>query len=191
MTKEEYLKMMIPWAKKAEQETGIPYHFIAGQWAYETANGTNRGSKELNNQAGIKYSKYAPAGTVQNGMYAQYPSMNEFIKDYKRVMSLSYYKPFTSNLKANDLDLIRNFAKTPWAETKYNETAMLNNMRLALEIGEGVKFVSPSIPSSGGSSSSNVNVKLPSIDGLGEADLKQWAVVGLSLAVALSLIPKN
>ena len=186
MTKEQYFKNMLPHAKQAEKETGVPYYWIMAQWAYETGNGTNRGSQSLNNHAGIKYSKYSPTGTTQNGMYAQYPSISDFIKDYKRVIGLSYYKPFTSNLGGTDIDLIRNFAKTPWAETKYNEKAMLDNMRLAKELGEGVKIVSPS-------SSNNVNVSLPNVnvDSLSQADLKQWAMVGLSLAVVLSLIPKK
>lgn len=184
MSKEQYFKKMLPWAKKAEKETGVPYHFILGQWAYETANGTNRGSRDLNNHAGIKYSKYAPAGTVKDGMYSKYSTMDMFIKDYKRVIGLSYYKPLTDNVNVSDIQLIRNFAKTPWAETKYNETAMLNNMKLALELGEGVKIVEPNV---------NVNVNVDDLKNmnLSGAELQDWAKVGLALAVALTLIPNK
>lgn len=192
MSKNQYFSKMLPYAKQAEKETGVPYYWVMAQWAYETANGTNRGSTQLNNHAGIKYSQYAPAGTTKDGMYAKYPTMDLYIKDYKRVMSLSYYKPFTANTNVSDLDLIRNFAKTPWAETKYNEQAMLNNMALARQLGEGIKInVSPIGGSNVNVNVPNVNVNVPNVDNLSAADLKQWAVVGLSLAVALSLIPKK
>ena len=54
LSKESYIKEMIPWAKKAEQATGLPYDYIVAQWGWETGWGTNRGSKTLNNHAGIQ-----------------------------------------------------------------------------------------------------------------------------------------
>lgn len=194
MSKESYIQQMLPWAKKAEQATGLPYDFIVAQWGWETGWGTNRGSKTLNNHAGIKYSKYAPAGTVKDGMYAKYPNMDTYIKDYTRVMNLSYYTAIKS--ARTDKDRVVALNVSPWSESDYDINTMLSAQKIARELGGGVAI--PSSPSSP-SSSSSPSISTPTLGGLGELnissmnteDLQTWASVGIALAILLTLIPKT
>jgi len=184
MSKESYIKKMIPWAKKAEQETGLPYDFIVAQWGWETAWGTNRGSKELNNHAGIKYSKYAPVGVVKSGMYAKYPTMDLFIKDYART----------------DSQRIVELNKSPWSEADYNVNTMLSAQKIAREYGGGTVIPAPGpAPGTGnaggggtgwGNSTDNnyINDRVKALD---STELEQFAMVGLALTIGLSLIPKK
>lgn len=204
MSKETYIKKMVPWAKKAEQETGLPYDFIVAQWGWETAWGTNRGAKELNNHAGIKYSKYSPAGVTQSGMYAKYPTMDHFIKDYARVMRLSYYKGIHS--ARTDSQRIVELNKSPYSEADYNVNTMLSAQKIAKTYGGGTVTPGPApgetsgpAPGSGsaggggtgwGNQTDNNYIKdrVKTLDGV---ELEQFAMVGLALTIGLSLIPKK
>lgn len=180
---------MLPVAKKAEKETGIPYQFIVAQWGWETGWGTNRGAKELNNHAGIKFVGSTVAGATKDGMYAKYNSTDLFIQDYKRVMNLIYYKPFTSNLKVDDRTLVQNFNKTPWAESKYDVNTMVANMKLAKELGEGIKIVEK--PKTEDKPKNDTIISMPDVNTLSNSDLMDWAKVGIALGVVVSLIPKR
>lgn len=190
MSKESYIKEMLPWAKKAEQATGLPYDFIVAQWGWETGWGTNRGSKSLNNHAGIKFSKYAPAGTVKDGMYAKYPSMDVYIQDYKRVMGLSYYTKIKS--ARTDIDRIKELNASLWSESDYDINTMLSAQALAKQYGEGitVSAPAPSAPAINvGSELGSFNI--PNLSSLSGGELETWASVGIALAVLLTLIPRK
>lgn len=186
MSKESYIKDMLPWAKKAESETGLPFDYIVAQWGWETGWGTNRGSKNLNNHAGIKFSKYAPAGTTQDGMYAKYPTMDHFIKDYARVYRLSYYTKIKS--ARTDTDRIKELNTSLWSESDYDINTMLSAQKIAREYGGGVSTPTPIVTElpAAASTLSNINVK-----DLSGGELEQWAAVGIGLAILLSLIPKT
>lgn len=187
MSKESYIEKMTPWAKKAEIATGLPYHFIVAQWGWETGWGTNRGALHLNNHSGIKYSKYAPPGTVQDGMYSKYNSMDSYIKDYARVMGLSYYTKIR-NAKT-DIDRIKELNASPYSETDYNIDTMLSAQKIARKYGEGITVPdSPSIPQTPTSPKAPT---LPNLN-LGEMDMEQYAILGLALfTVMLSMSPRR
>lgn len=191
MSKESYIREMIPWAKKAEQATGLPYDFIVAQWGWETGWGTNRGSKNLNNHAGIKFSKYAPAGTVKDGMYAKYPSMDIYIQDYKRVMGLSYYTKIKS--ARTDTDRIKELNASLWSESDYDINTMLSAQALAKQYGEGITVTTPApAPAPAiniGSELGSFNIS--NLSGLSGGELETWASVGIALAVLLTIIPRK
>lgn len=190
MSKESYIKEMLPWAKKAQDLTGLPYDYIVAQWGWETGWGTNRGSKTLNNHAGIKYSQYAPAGTVKDGMYAKYTSLDSFIRDYARVMNLSYYNEIKS--ARTDADRIKALNKSPYSESDYDINTMLSAQALAKQYGEGITISAPapSAPAINvGSELGSFNI--PNLSSLSGGELETWASVGIALAVLLTLIPRK
>ncbi len=191
MSKESYIKEMIPWAKKAEQATGLPYDYIVAQWGWETGWGTNRGSKTLNNHAGIKYSQYAPAGTVKDGMYAKYPSMDMFIQDYSRVYRLSYYTKIKS--AKTDTDRIKELNASLWSESDYDINTMLSAQALAKKYGEGITVTPTPAPSAPGQAINTElgNINIPNLSSLSGGELETWASVGIALAVLLTLIPRK
>jgi len=90
MTPSSYFEQMAPYAAKASAALGIPKSVILAQWSWETAFGTNRGSKDLNNHGGIKYVG-ASTQDYESSMYAGYASIDSFVDDYVRVLSLRYY----------------------------------------------------------------------------------------------------
>lgn len=191
MSKESYIKEMLPWAKKAQDLTGLPYDYIVAQWGWETGWGTNRGSKTLNNHAGIKYSKYAPAGTVPDGSalnYAKYNSLDTFIKDYARVMNLSYYKEIKS--ARNDTDRIKALNKSPYSESDYDINTMLSAQNIAKQYGEGVTLPPPPKNDLGGDSEvKQGGISIPSLAGMERIELEQWAGVGIALFMLISMMP--
>ncbi len=175
---------MLPWAKKAEQATGLPYDYIVAQWGWETGWGTNRGSKELNNHAGIKFSQYAPAGTIKSGMYAKYPNMDLFIQDYARVYRLSYYTKIKS--ARTDEERIKELNNSLWSESDYSISTMLSAQKIAKQYGEGV---TPAPAETTISELGSFNIS--NISTLSNGELETWATVGIALAVLLTLIPKR
>lgn len=191
MSKESYIKEMLPWAKKAEQATGLPYDFIVAQWGWETGWGTNRGSKNLNNHAGIKYSKYAPAGTVKDGMYSKYSSMDMFIQDYKRVMGLSYYTKIKS--ARTDVDRVKELNYSPWSESDYDINTMLSAQAIAKQYGEGITVTPAPAPSAPAQTINTElgSINIPNLSSLSGGELETWASVGIALAVLLTLIPRK
>ncbi|MBK5251108.1 MAG: glucosaminidase domain-containing protein [Peptostreptococcaceae bacterium] len=90
MDPKSYFDKMSPYAAKASAALGIPKSVILAQWSWETAFGTNRGSKDLNNHGGIKYVGASTQG-YESGMYAGYATIDSFVDDYVRVLSLRYY----------------------------------------------------------------------------------------------------
>lgn len=119
MTPTAYFDQMAPYAAKASAKLGIPKSVILAQWSWETAFGTNRGSTDLNNHGGIKYVG-ASTQDYKSGMYAGYASIDSFVDDYVRVLSLKYYDDVR---KAGATPGIDDDAKalgaSPYAESGY------------------------------------------------------------------------
>jgi len=87
---------MAPYAKRVKEEIGQPISLTLASWALESGYGTSKIAVGINNYAGIKYSKYSKVATKDttiypNMGYASYRSIDDFVTDYIRVMSLSYY----------------------------------------------------------------------------------------------------
>lgn len=88
----EFASKMDSYIKRAAQATRIPYQTIEAQWANESAYGTSALAVGHNNFAGIKYSKSSStARPITGSDFAHYASINDFVTDYIRVMSLGYY----------------------------------------------------------------------------------------------------
>lgn len=81
-------------AQKVSDSTGIPADLIFAQWQHETANFTNRGSRELNNYAGIN----VPGGKGQD--YRKFDSPDDFATYYAKLLRNDY----PDALKATNAD---------------------------------------------------------------------------------------
>jgi flagellar protein FlgJ len=93
MSREAYFAKMRPYAERAANALSIPVEVILAQWAHESAYGTSSLAQRANNHGGIKWSKYNQVGATKTGSlnYAAYNSLSDYVTDYVRVMSLSYY----------------------------------------------------------------------------------------------------
>lgn len=90
MSREAYLNEMLPYAMQASNSLGIDPNLILAQWAHETGYGTSNVSQN-NNHGGIKYTGRSPYQAGKANGHATYSSVDQFVKDYVRVMNLSYY----------------------------------------------------------------------------------------------------
>jgi flagellum-specific peptidoglycan hydrolase FlgJ len=116
MSKETYFKQMGGWASEASKLTGIPKEVILAQWGLETGFGSSTLAKYHNNHAGIKATSRNKdyIATIGSLKYAGYNSMSAYIKDYARVMGLSYYDKVRS---AGSIDkAVIELHRSPWAE---------------------------------------------------------------------------
>ena len=120
MTPKAYLEQMAPYAAKASAALGIPKSVILAQWSYETAWGTNRGSRDLNNHGGIKFVG-ASTQDYESGMYAGYATLDGFVDDYVRVLKLKYYDDVRKAGATPGIeDDTKALGASPYAETGYN-----------------------------------------------------------------------
>jgi hypothetical protein len=85
-----WLQDVAPYAQRAAAGTGLPVPTILGQWGHETGWGTSALAK-LNNLGGIKYIG-APGSYPASGG-AGYNTLDDFVRDYIRVVNLSFYAP--------------------------------------------------------------------------------------------------
>lgn len=200
MDKNSYIKMMLPYAQDAAARLGIPTSVILTQWAYETAWGTNQGSK-YNNHGGIKFiagpggaPKYSTQGfraPTSSGMYAGYNSLQQFTDDYVRVMSLSYYKDVRATAQAGGSikEIFEALGRSPYAETGYKLDGLPGGNLLAVWQREGMdKYDTISqvpAPGPGNSGGPVIRVDNAPADMSLEAIGGMVALVGLSLAFGL------
>ena len=70
-------------AKAVSNATGIPADLIFGQWAHETGGFTNRGARDLNNLAGIRF-----AGSTE---YRSFGSVSDFANFYTHLIESRRY----------------------------------------------------------------------------------------------------
>lgn len=85
-----YVRMMTPYAARVWAALDIPEEYTLAQWAHETAWGGSQVATFANNHAGIKFVEQAAAAGEFDG-YAKYESLDRFVEDYIRVMSLPRY----------------------------------------------------------------------------------------------------
>lgn len=89
-TKEDFFKYILSYANTAGKGTDIPFEVCIAQWSKESAYGNSVLAQATNNFAGITYTSNSIAD-FQNGRFAGYNTIDKFVKDYIRVMNLSYY----------------------------------------------------------------------------------------------------
>lgn len=168
-----YIKTMTPYAKKASDMLDGRLHWtvILAQWVHETGFGRSQAVKEHNNHAGIKSN--SSGRDYDGGLYAGYNSTDSFVRDYVRTMNLSYY-----NKVRGDIDnQITELHKSPWAtDPAYGSKLqrVYNNLNFDTVASSPVADLTDSL---GGM-----------VDGLGDSDMKKYAMVGLSVAVILSIL---
>lgn len=126
-----------PYAKKAAAALGMDASVIMAQWLYETGDGTNTGTK-YNNLAGVKHtgSSTPAAFTVPNSIHAAYPTLDDFVTDYVRVLKLGYYKNVRAVAKpgVNPVVAKKAIDASPYAVADYNEAGFVNFYNIAKKI---------------------------------------------------------
>lgn len=92
-----YVQQMLPWARRAAADTGLPVSVILAQWALETGWGRSYLATRHHSHAGIKY---FPPHSIARGRaavagfhraFASYQDLQQFLADYRRVMMLRHY----------------------------------------------------------------------------------------------------
>ena len=124
MTRQEFYEKFLPVAKKTDNPT-----FALAQWSWETGFGTNK-TWSYNNLAGIKYvgQSYASGKSASPG-YAKYDDLDDFAKDYNRVMDLSYYTKIKKALAAGDRTrAVKELNDSPYSAADYNINEMVKRM---------------------------------------------------------------
>lgn len=126
-----------PYAKKAAELLKMDPAVIMAQWLYETGDGSNTGTK-FNNLAGVKLtgSSVSEAYAVPESIHAAYPTLDAFVKDYVRVLNLSYYKDVRAIAKpgVNPITAKNAIDASPYAVTNYNESGWINFYNAAVKI---------------------------------------------------------
>lgn len=157
-----YAEDIAPYARKAAAGTGLPVSVILAQWWSETAwkqpdgrwlPGTNplvRG----NNHGGIKYVGQAEATAGRQGQYAAYRTVDDFVRDYIRVIRL----PLPGYTRAREVaaawrrgevtveDVARSLAASEYAEGGYSGGNQLISL---IRENNLTRFDSP-LPAGGG-----------------------------------------
>lgn len=119
--KRSFIQKVLPYAKSVEQQIGIPAEWVVAQWSHETGYGGNTGSK-YNNLAGIYAYEGSPYGTSGK----QYNSLEDFTKDYIKVITNDRYKnifnantpqEFADSLQKGGYATDKNYSKAnTWVE---------------------------------------------------------------------------
>jgi len=111
---------------------GAPPEVILGFWYWETGRGTNRGTTQFNNLAGINYNRSwrnpLQVKPSPSGEYAIYANLTNFAEDYARVMNLNMYgKVRTAFKSAGYADDVAAISASPYSVDDYDKTTV-NNM---------------------------------------------------------------
>jgi hypothetical protein len=146
--------------------------------SWETADATNRGATSLNNLSGIKYSEYAASvGAVKDGMYAKYPSLDAYARDFARVMSNSvYYSGIHSAAKTPGFeDDIIAWNKSAYAEADYNVGVILGRIQeIKGVIGDGQAV-------------GTLNLSVPDVKNMSQDKLLQYAALGAAVLALVAI----
>jgi len=123
MTSKEFFDKYYGYAQKASSALGLPAELILAWWSWETGWGTNKGALLWNNLGGIKYTKYADY-KAGNGMYAGFNTLDNFVKDYVRILTIpGYGYPEVLAARGLSYELItKAMNRSSYAEADYNVT---------------------------------------------------------------------
>lgn len=127
MTYKEFYDKYHKYAKISADliEGNTPVESVLAFWYWETGRGTNRGTKEFNNLAGINYNR-AWRNDLQlkpspSGEYAIYSNLENFAKDYARVINLSMYQGVRQAFGTSDIaDDVRAISASPYSVADYD-----------------------------------------------------------------------
>lgn len=118
--KKAYYAKMLPYGKKVEAKIGLPAQTVVAWWSWETDHGTNKSSKS-NNHAGIKAN--SKGRDYVAGIYAGYNSIDSFVNDYCRLLSLDmagYPEIIKAGKTPGTLDDTKAHNASSWSEADYN-----------------------------------------------------------------------
>lgn len=174
MSREQYVNEMLPYAMEASSATGINPHVIVAQWAHETGYGTSAVSRN-NNHGGIKYiDGRSPYQSGEANGHATFDSIEDFVKDYIRVVNLSYYDAVRS--AAGVEATIQAFHKSPYAtDPNYGDKVLKHYGIVSKMLGDTVPGVSLEKYKSEASN-------------LSESKMIEYAAVGLLAVAAIKTI---
>lgn len=132
-----------PYAVAAGKSLKMDPAAILAQWAYESGEGTNPGSKYFN-LAGINITKnsvsgaYAMPNTKNN--YAAYPNLSTFTQDYIRVMSSKSYSGIRAAAKPGATDpaaVARQISASPYSTEDYSTPGYVRLYNKAVKVVGG------------------------------------------------------
>ena len=115
-----YYAKMMPYGAKVQGKIGIPAAVVVAWWSWETDFGSN-GSSKANNHAGIKAN--SKGADYKAGIYAGYNSLDSFVNDYCRILSLKAYgyPQVLEAAKGGDVKAItKAHNASSWSEADYN-----------------------------------------------------------------------
>lgn len=146
MTYKEFYDKYYQYAKiSADLITGnTPVESVLAFWYFETGKGTNLGTKQFNNLAGINYNRSwknpLQVKPSPSGEYAVYANLSDFAKDYARVMNLGYYTGVrTAFATPNIEDDVRAISASPYSVADYDFNATVEYIRQFAKLsGSGV-----------------------------------------------------
>lgn len=126
-----YMEGLLPTAQKVSVQTGIPANLLASWWSWETDAGSNLSSKN-NNHAGINYTSNAD---YQKDGYAGYNSLDNFAKDFTRILTMGAYgyPEVIARAKKSPGDLegiTRAMNASSYAQDDYNVTEIVRRANL-------------------------------------------------------------
>jgi hypothetical protein len=183
MNRKEFFDKYYGIAKLASSELGgkLDPFIVLSFWHWETAGGTNRGSKKLNNLAGIKWvdqkRKYGIEAT-QSGMYANYANLEEFAKDYARVLNLGYYKDvLTAGVTSGYEDDVVAINLSPYAEADYDLKTVIDNTH-AFRLLSGQASVVDG----------QELITIPNKSGMSKDEILKAIAVGIAFITTISLL---
>lgn len=175
-----YAETMFPYAQRAHEGTGLPVSLVIAQWWNESAAGTSSLARQHNNHGGIKYTK--AGAEYEAGPYAGYRSIDAFVRDYVRVLNLSYYAEVrrVARSGAGVEEVARALGRSPYAESGYGQGENL----IALIRGQNLTRFdrpgsAPSGPGPGGIVVERQDGPPVSIDTAGLGPGAAWVLIGL------------
>jgi flagellum-specific peptidoglycan hydrolase FlgJ len=131
-----YYSRMLPYARLVQQALGIPAELEVAFWSWETDYGTNSTSK-VNNQGGI--TKGSAGRDFVSGGYAGYNSMDNFVKDRIRLLSLNMagYPAIVSAARSNAgyEAITRAHNASGWSADDYNVSTIVARAKEVAALG--------------------------------------------------------
>jgi flagellum-specific peptidoglycan hydrolase FlgJ len=190
MGREDFFTSMAPYAAKASSATGVPIPVILAQWGLESAYGTSEVYKNNNNLAGIKHVSSSIDSGISPSGYSKYNSLDQFVQDYVRVMSISYY----DNVRqAGTVDgAVSALGASPWAETHYRDSSGQagGNLMSVIEANELEKY-SAAAPAGGHPYGFDASKIMQGVANMTPEELSIYAAVGACAMAAWWLLTKK
>lgn len=178
---ETFFSRVYPYAKKAGNRISVAPSVIMAQWAVESAFGNSELAKNANNLGGIKKTGSSIASgsyTIGKQVYARYSSLDQFVEDYVRVMSLSYYQKVRDKADVDIPGQTSALGQSPYAGSQYKDkTGKVGGSILGViqQFGLGKYDANGSLPAA-------------SIEGLSAEEIKKLAIVGASVIALIAVL---